>query len=84
MKYAKQTWDQLKNITTDELIRALEKSGWVQDESSRNILVYRGPNKERVTIHYHPKKTYGANLLKSLLKDIGWSENDLKKLKLIK
>ena len=38
----------------------------------------------RVVIHYHPKKTYGPQLLKALLSDIGWSTDDLKRLKLIK
>jgi len=38
----------------------------------------------RVSIHYHPKKTYGAKMLQGLLGDIGWSESDLRKLKLIK
>ena len=84
MKYTKQTWDQLKNISADTLIRSLEKSGWVKDEGSGNILVFISPDKKRVTIHYHPKKTYGPKLLKSLLEDIGWSEKDLRKLKLIK
>lgn len=39
--------------------------------------------KHRVSIHYHPKKTYGAKMLQALLADIGWSEEDMKRLKLI-
>jgi hypothetical protein len=39
---------------------------------------------KRIVIHYHPRKTYGPKLLKSLLADIGWSEADMKRLKLIK
>jgi hypothetical protein len=35
-------------------------------------------------IHYHPKKTYGAKLLAGLLADIGWTEAEMKKLKLLK
>lgn len=84
MKYSRQVWDQLKNITADELIKALEKSGWVEDESSQNIRVYIHPDKRRVAIHYHPKKTYGPKLLKALLEDIDWSEKEMRKLKLIK
>ena len=30
------------------------------------------------------KKTYGAGLLQGLIDDIGWSQKDLKRLKLIK
>ena len=85
MKYSKQIWDQLRNVDVSRLVRGLEKSGWVRDKGRGNIYVYRHPNKQhRITIHYHPKKTYGPNLLKSLFEDIDWSENDLRKLKLIK
>lgn len=45
------------------------------------FIKYGAPN-QRITIHYHPKKTYGQHLLKSLLEDIGWSEADMKRLKL--
>ena len=37
----------------------------------------------RVSVHYHPKKTYGEKMLKALLDDIGWDDKDLKRLKLI-
>ena len=38
-----------------------------------------------VSIHLHPKKTYrSAKLLKGLFNDIGWSVEDLRRLKLIK
>jgi predicted RNA binding protein YcfA (HicA-like mRNA interferase family) len=84
MKYPHQVWDQLKNISVDDLIRALEKSGWIRDEETGNIYVYRHPDGRRITIHPHPHKTYGANLLKALLEIIGWSETELKQLKLIK
>ena len=37
-----------------------------------------------MVIHYHPRKTYGPKLLKALLADIGWSEADMRRIKLIK
>ena len=76
-------WDQLKNITADDLIRALENDGWKLRSGSGSRRIYLNGSK-LVSIHYHPKKAYGRNLLRDLLKDIGWSENDLKRLKLIK
>lgn len=85
MKYSQQTWNQLKNLTADEIKNALEKSGWIKDESIGAVLVYYHPEKKlRVTIHYHPRKTYRPGLLKDLLEDIGWSEEEMRKLKLIK
>ncbi|MYH71141.1 MAG: addiction module toxin, HicA family, partial [Acidimicrobiia bacterium] len=64
--------------------RALIADGWEEDVKSGATRAFRKGVGKRVVIHYHPKKTYGAKLLQALIKDIGWSEDDLKKLKLIK
>lgn len=80
-------WNQLKGLTTDEIIAAHQRDEWAKDPASKGaILVYikYGQPSQRVTIHYHPKKTYGPGLLKSLLSDIGWTEDDLRRLTLIK
>ena len=89
MSYPQNIWNQLKNITVNELIRALEKDGWEREKTPGAILAYNKPvddqdHTKRVTIHYHPKKTYGPKFLKGLIEDIGWSIDDLKRLKLIK
>jgi predicted RNA binding protein YcfA (HicA-like mRNA interferase family) len=84
MSFPRHIWDQLKSITADRLIKALEKDGWVQDEKQGSDFVFRHPDGRRVSIHYHPHKTYGPKLLKNLLKDIGWTEADLRRLKIIK
>lgn len=84
MSFSKNDWNQLKNTTAGRLIKALKKDGWTRDETSGAIEVYYKSNGQRVTIHLHPKKTYGPKLLKSLLSDIGWDEADLQRLKLIK
>lgn len=84
MNFSKQVWDQLKNKTADEIITALKKDGAVLDNSRGSAQVFRYPDGRMAAIHYHPHKTYGPDLLKELIKDIGWSESDLKRLKLIK
>jgi len=88
VSFSQQAWSQLKNITADRLIRALEKDGWIREEKRGAVQAFRkeqdGRTMRRVTVHVHPKKTFGAKLLKGLLKDIGWSENDLRRLKLIR
>ena len=87
MAFPPNVWNQLKNLTADTLIRALQQDGWIRDPASKGaILAYikSGSPNQRITIHYHPKKTYGPSLLKALLTDIGWNENDLKRLKLAK
>jgi predicted RNA binding protein YcfA (HicA-like mRNA interferase family) len=78
-----EVWSQLKNITADELISALQRDGWVRRGGSGSRRVYiKGLN--LVSIHFHPGKTYGRALLSALIDDIGWQETDLKRLKLIK
>jgi len=84
MNYPPPIWDQLKNLTADQIVKALEKSGWKRDIGSGNIYVYVHADKRRVTSHYHPQKTYGAKLLKGLLDQINWSEDELRRIKLIK
>ncbi len=77
-------WNQLKNLTADELCAALEKDGWAWETTRGASRTYRHYDGTRVTIHYHPTKTYGPNLLKSLLADIGWTEEEMRRLRLIK
>jgi predicted RNA binding protein YcfA (HicA-like mRNA interferase family) len=76
-------WDQLRNKTADDLVAALLKDGWAEDAKQGASIAYL-KGSARVTIHYHPQKTFGPKLLKALLSDIGWTDDDLRRLKLIK
>ena len=84
MRYGKNTWTQIKGIHVERLVKALKADGWVQGVSKGAIHPYRHPDGRIVTIHWHPKKTFNPSLLKALLEKIGWSERDLRRLKLIK
>lgn len=89
MDYKANVWNQLKNITVEKLMKALEADGWIKGKANgaRHPYIKRGENGitlNRIVLHYHPKKTYGPKLLKGLLAQIGWSIEDLKRLKLIK
>lgn len=49
-----------------------------------SMRIYLSPDKSRrVSIHYHPKKTFGPKMLQGLLDDIGWTETEMKEYKLI-
>ena len=65
-------------------MRALERDGWALDAKAGARRIYRHPDGRRVSIHYHPQKTYRPGLLKALLEDIGWTIEEMKRLKLIK
>lgn len=74
-------------MLSPNLIKALERDGWVHERTrgaTQGFIKSGDVPKERVVIHYHPGKTYQIGFLLSLIKDIGWDENDLKRLKLIK
>lgn len=83
MSYPKQLWAQLKNLTADELVRALDRAGWVCDMKGGSMRIYLSKDGRRVSVHYHPGKTYGAKMLQGLLGDIGWSESEMRSYKLI-
>ncbi|MBK6914050.1 MAG: hypothetical protein IPH11_10515 [Ignavibacteriales bacterium] len=77
-------WGQIKNISCDVLISALERDEWTREIANGATLVYLKDN-NRVVVHYHPRKTfYNPTFLKKLIDNIGWSKDDLKRLKLIK
>ena len=83
MAYTPNTRNQLKNVTSAQIIRALKKDGWVE----RKKRAPRGFEKDGkyIVVHFHPGKTHQPKLIQKLLeKDAGWDEVDLKRLKLIK
>jgi len=88
MAFPKHVWNQIKAITADELISALKRDGYVQDPASRDATIafikVTDVSRKRIVIHYHPRKTYRPKLLTALLSDIGWSEADMRRVKLIK
>ena len=83
----KRDWNQLKSqlksTTADDLINALNRDEWAEEDRRGAT---RGFVKDgrRVVIHYHPGKTYGQKFLKGLIDDTGWTRRDLQTLKLIK
>ena len=85
MNFNRNTWAQLKGKSAGELVSALEKDGWVMENKEGSERIYRHSDGRHVSIHYHESSsTYGPKLLKALFEDIGWSEGDMRRLKLIK
>jgi predicted RNA binding protein YcfA (HicA-like mRNA interferase family) len=81
-----QIWDQLKNKTAFELIQALERDGAIKVGSDHggSAQFYKLKSGLKIAIHFHPQKTYDPKMLRYLLETTGWTEQDLKLLKLIK
>jgi predicted RNA binding protein YcfA (HicA-like mRNA interferase family) len=83
--YSSHIRDQLKNLTAKDIISALKRDGWSRDIGIGAIQVYKKASR-RVSIHYHPNKTYrNPKLLDVLLgTHIGWTVDDLVRLKLVR
>ena len=79
-----EVWDQLKNKTADELIGALKRDGWILRESSGSSRQIYIKGQRLVSIHYHSHKTYDPKTLRYLINEVGWNEQGLRRLKLIK
>ena len=60
MSYTQNTWNRLKNITVEKLMKALEKDGWEKEnpKSARIPKVMNNGEVRRVVIHRHPGKIY--------------------------
>ncbi|MBI4455093.1 MAG: type II toxin-antitoxin system HicA family toxin [Acidobacteria bacterium] len=86
MAFPKHVWNQIRNITASEFARALERDAWKPHTRRGSITVYlKGQSPGgRVSVHFHSQKTFGPKLLQGMLNDTGWTEADLRRLKLIK
>ncbi len=79
----------VKDKTAADWIKVLRRDGWAEEARSgatRGFVKQSidGTRRKRVVIHFHPKKQYGPNLIRYLVRDIGWSDKDLRRLKMIK
>ncbi|MFC2077434.1 type II toxin-antitoxin system HicA family toxin [Candidatus Bipolaricaulota bacterium] len=87
MAFSKAIHDQIKNLTKQQFIKALERDGFELDQSGRAsaILVYRHEDGRRVTVHWHTRQGFGRDRLKKMLKAVGWtSEEDLRRVRLVR
>ena len=74
----------LKNTPVRDLIRALEQDGFGYRKRKGSQRVYRHADGRRVVLHYHHSKdTLPLGTLKSFLDGTNWTEQDLKRLRLI-
>ena len=76
---------ELRSITVRELCAALERDGFVLDRQRGSHRVYYNPqDKRRVVVPYHaPGATLPYGTLKGIISDLGWTEEDFKRLKLL-
>jgi predicted RNA binding protein YcfA (HicA-like mRNA interferase family) len=83
-----------KESHQDTVVDALKRDGWTQDPASKDATITyikrlekpdeSGSTHKRIVIHYHAGQVCGPRLIKGIIEDVGWTTEDLKRLKLVK
>lgn len=75
----------LRNLSAREIISPLIRDGFSLDRSDGPHQVYYHPDRRRVTVMFHGgSSTFTRKTLKSMIEQARWTEDDLKRLKLIR
>ena len=75
---------QLRSLTAQRLVRALEADGFVWTRSAGSHRVYRHTDGRRVVVAFHrPGSTFPPKTLNSMLAGTNWTDEDLRRLTLI-
>ena len=72
--------EKLPRITTDEVIRVLERAGFKLSRQSGSHRIYKNLAGKRVTVPYHKGRVLHPKVLSSILKDAQLSKEDLVKI----
>jgi predicted RNA binding protein YcfA (HicA-like mRNA interferase family) len=79
-------WSRLRSTTVREIISALERDGFSLRSQSGSHQRYRHPDGRRVTVSFHRTgDTFRPKTLRSIVEtQARWTEDDLRRLKLVK
>ena len=69
----------LPQVTAREIIRVLERRGFVLSRSGGSHRIYKDAQARRVTVPYHGAKTLHPKVLKNILNDAGMTVEELVK-----
>ena len=72
--------EKLPRVTAAEIIKLLEKSGFVLVRQSGSHKIYKNAEGRRTTVPFHAGKTLHPKLLKSILKESDITVEELRDL----
>jgi len=73
-----------RGITARQFIKALQSDGFVLKRTRGSHRIYRHPDGRRVVVAYHRlSDTFPIGTLNAMIADVRWTEDDLKRLKLL-
>ncbi|MBI4611022.1 MAG: type II toxin-antitoxin system HicA family toxin [Candidatus Rokubacteria bacterium] len=67
----------LPQLSAHEVIRLLERNGFLLERQGGSHAIYRHPDGRRATVPVHGKRDLGRGLLRRILKDAGLSPEDI-------
>lgn len=73
--------EKLPAVSAKELIKLIEKSGFIKVRQSGSHAIFKHNDGRRTTIPVHSNKDLGKGLLKQILKDTEISVDELRKSK---
>ena len=68
----------LPRLTAQEIMRVIERKGFVLVRQSGSHKIFRNSEGTRITLPFHSGKILHPKLLKSILEDAGLSVDDLR------
>jgi predicted RNA binding protein YcfA (HicA-like mRNA interferase family) len=76
----------LRNVAVIDFIKALERDGFVfkRQHGSHKIYIKSKTGKQVVVAYHHAGESLRIGILNNLIKDAGWTEDDLVRLKLMR
>ena len=79
-------YSHLRSLTARELVSALARDGFNLDRQAGAHQLYLHPDGRRVTVSFHrPGETFEIKTLRTMIEiQAHWTDEDLKRLKLIK
>ena len=72
--------EKLPRVTASEIIKVLDKSGFVLTRQSGSHKIYKNDEGRRATVPFHSGKILHPKVLKSILKEADLSIEELKDL----
>lgn len=70
--------ERLPRLTAKEIMRVLERHGFLLARSSGSHHIYKDPAGSRATVPVHSGKTLHPKVLKSILRDMDMTADELK------
>ncbi|MBI2971712.1 MAG: type II toxin-antitoxin system HicA family toxin [Candidatus Aenigmarchaeota archaeon] len=69
----------LPRLTAQEIIKILEKKGFVLARQSGGHRIYRNEKGVRITVPFHAGKILHPKIIKSIMRDAEMNEDDFRK-----